>query len=119
MPGNVHAEQVCLQKLALSHNCSEEEVGKHLPKGTVLYTTVEPCNKRLSENKPCVERILGTKGLGEGGIEKVYVGVLEPETFVGKNEGRRRLEEGGVEVVLVEGLEKEILEVATKGHEKK
>jgi pyrimidine deaminase RibD-like protein len=78
----------------------------------VLYTTVEPCFKRLSGNIPCVKRILR---LGNA-IKTVYVGVKEPEKFVGENTGRKQLEEAGIRVFLVEGMEKEILEVATAGH---
>lgn len=77
-----------------------------------LYTTVEPCFKRLSGKLPCVERVLGQKSW----ITKVYVGVQEPETFVGQNMGRKMLEEAGIEVHHVEGLEKDILKVATAGH---
>ena len=55
---------------------------------------------------------------GRMAIEKVLVGVLEPGTFVGVNEGQKRLEEAGIEVVKVDGLEEEILKVATEGHEK-
>jgi pyrimidine deaminase RibD-like protein len=73
---------------------------------------VEPCFKRLSGNLPCVERILR---LGNA-IETVYVGVKEPEKFVGENTGRKQLEDAGIKVVLVEGMEKEILKVATAGH---
>jgi pyrimidine deaminase RibD-like protein len=120
LPGNTHAEQSCLLKLAQEHGLPEERVAEALPPaGAVLYTTVEPCNRRLSGNKPCVERILATKGLeGRSGIVRVVVGVAEPGTFVGVNEGRKRLEEAGIEFVHVEGLEEEILEVATAGHKK-
>jgi pyrimidine deaminase RibD-like protein len=52
-------------------------------------------------------------------IRRVYVGVSEPETFVGVNLGRRRLTEAGIEVVHVAGLEEAILQVATAGHERK
>ncbi|PQE14614.1 hypothetical protein CJF31_00008614 [Rutstroemia sp. NJR-2017a BVV2] len=116
-PGNTHAEQCCFIKLAQKHNISEERLADVLPDNTILYTTMEPCAKRLSGNVSCLERILK---LGEDGrgIRKVVVGVKEPETFVGENEGRRRLEEKGIEVFAVEGLEKEILEVATAGHPK-
>lgn len=110
--GNTHAEQCCLIKLAKKYNVSEEQLGQVLPENTVLYTTVEPCGKRLSGNLPCVERILR---LGNG-IKAVYVGVKEPEKFVGENTGRMKLELAGIKVVLVEGLEKEILDVATAGH---
>lgn len=110
--GNTHAEQSCFIKLAKEHNISQEQLGDVLPEGTVLYTTVEPCFKRLSGNLPCVQRILG---LGKA-IKTVYVGVKEPEKFVGANTGRKQLEDAGIEVVLVEGMEQEILEVATAGH---
>jgi pyrimidine deaminase RibD-like protein len=110
--GNTHAEQCCLIKLAEQHNVPEERLAAVLPADTVLYTTVEPCSNRLSGNLPCVERILR---LGKA-IKTVYVGVKEPEKFVGENRGRQKLEEAGIEVVLVPGMEKEILEVATAGH---
>jgi pyrimidine deaminase RibD-like protein len=110
--GNTHAEQSCFIKLAGEHRISEEKLGDVLPPNTVLYTTVEPCFKRLSGNIPCVQRILN---LGNA-IRTVYVGVKEPEKFVGENTGRKQLEDTGINVVLVKGLEKEILEVATAGH---
>lgn len=110
--GNTHAEQCCFIKLAEAHKVPEESLGDVLPDETVLYTTVEPCFKRLSGNLPCVQRILR---LGKA-VKIVYVGVKEPEKFVGENTGRKQLEDAGVKVVLVEGMEKEILEVATAGH---
>ena len=123
LPGNTHAEQVCLSKLAAAFGCSKEDakpdwtaVPIFRESGVVLYTTVEPCVKRLSGNQSCVERIVETTIAG-GGIETVYVGVKEPETFVGKNEGQARLEKVGIRVVLVEGMEENILDVATAGHQ--
>lgn len=110
--GNTHAEQSCFIKFAEAHKVTEDTLEDVLPEGTVLYTTVEPCFKRLSGNLPCVERI---SRLGNA-IKTVYVGVKEPEKFVGENTGRKQLEDAGIEVVLVEGMEKEILEVATAGH---
>jgi pyrimidine deaminase RibD-like protein len=112
LPGNTHAEQCCFMKVAQKHNLPEERIGDVLPNTTVLYTTMEPCNQRLSGNTTCVERILGLNGA----IKVVYVGVKEPEIFVGENAGRKRLEDAGVGVRLVEGLEKRVLEVATAGH---
>ncbi|KAK4099814.1 cytidine deaminase-like protein [Parathielavia hyrcaniae] len=115
LPGNTHAEQCCLLKLAEQHGgVPEDRLGDVLPPDLALYTTVEPCSQRLSGNLPCVERVLRLAGL----VRVVYVGVLEPETFVAENTGRRRLEEAGIAVVRVEGLEEEILEVATAGHVK-
>ncbi|KAI9782868.1 MAG: hypothetical protein M1816_001688 [Peltula sp. TS41687] len=112
LPGNTHAEQCCLIKVAQEHNLPEEEIGQVLPKSTVLYTTMEPCNERLSGNRSCVERILR---LGDK-IKVVYVGVGEPGIFVRENQGKKRLEEAGVTVTWVEGLQESILEVATAGH---
>lgn len=116
LAGNTHAEQCCLLKIAKEAGVSEEDVGKVLPPDTVIYTTMEPCNMRLSGNLPCADRILKTREHG-GGIHKVYLGVKEPEKFVGENEGRKKLEDAGVEVVHIGGMEQEILRVATAGHE--
>lgn len=110
LEGNTHAEQCALDKYYASR--------EQLPEGTVLYTTMEPCNFRASGNTPCVERILQTWKDGTPGILTVFSGIREPETFVGENKGRARLEAAGIKCVYVEGLEDEILEVATAGHEK-
>lgn len=112
LPGNTHAEQCCFIKVSQARNIPEERLGEVLPRNTVLYTTMEPCNKRLSGNKTCVERILGMNGA----VKTVYLGVKEPEKFVGQNEGRKRLEDAGIVVTAVEGLEDQILEVSTAGH---
>lgn len=112
-PGNTHAEHCCLIKVAEKYSISEERLGEVLPGNTVLYTTMEPCNERLSGNRTCVERILRLSG----GIKVVYVGIKEPETFIGVNAGRKRLEEAGIKVQFVEGMEDRILKVSTAGHE--
>lgn len=113
LPGNTHAEECCLLKLAEQYATTEDGLADVMKSPHALYTTVEPCFKRLSGKLPCVERILRQKSW----ITKVYIGVQEPETFVGQNMGRKMLEEAGLEVHHVAGLEKEILEVATAGHE--
>ncbi|KAM5346607.1 hypothetical protein ACJ41O_009612 [Fusarium nematophilum] len=114
LPGNTHAEECCLLKLAQQHDTTEEGLPAAIQGPHVLYTTVEPCFKRLSGKLPCVERVLRQRSW----IQKVYVGVQEPETFVGENTGRKTLEDAGVDVHLVSGLEDEILKVATAGHVK-
>ncbi|CAJ2502644.1 Uu.00g100380.m01.CDS01 [Anthostomella pinea] len=111
-PGTTHAEQCYFIKVAERHRVAEERLHEVLPKNTVLCTTMEPCNERLSGNKTCVERILGLRGA----VGTVYVGIKEPETFVGENKGIKRLEDGGVEVVLVEGMRERIMQVSTAGH---
>ncbi|KAK5130023.1 hypothetical protein LTR08_002539 [Meristemomyces frigidus] len=118
-PGNTHAEQSCFIKLAQQYSCTEEKLGEHLPEGTVLFTTMEPCVRRSVGNVACVDRIVRLKRKGGAqAVRTVYVGVGEPETFVGVNEGRDKLEKAGIVVEHVPGLEAEILAVATAGHVK-
>lgn len=114
LPGNTHAEQCCLAKLG-------EQLESHgvAPQRLVLYTTMEPCNKRASGKTPCTETILKTKNSASGGIEIVYVGIQEPEKFVGENTGRAKLEEARIKYVHLSGFEEEILAVATSGHQQK
>ena len=116
--GNTHAEQCCLIKFARKHDLPEERVGEVLPASTVIYTTMEPCNKRSVGNIPCVDRLIRTRGQdGQARIKKVYLGVKEPEKFVGANEGTAKLRDNGIECIHVPGLEERILQVATAGHE--
>lgn len=103
LPGNTHAEQCCLEKLAAQ--------GVELPEDAALYTTMEPCSERLSGNAPCVDRIIAA-----GKIKTVYVGVREPDKFVKVNVGLQKLREAGVKYVRVTGLEEEILREAVRGH---
>ncbi|KAK3941595.1 cytidine deaminase-like protein [Diplogelasinospora grovesii] len=116
LEGNTHAEQCCFMKICEQNGgIPEEKLKEVLPPAVALYTTVEPCSKRLSGNLPCVERVVRLAGC----IKTVYVGVMEPDKFVANNTGKKQLQDAGIEVVHVEGFEKEILEVATAGHEKK
>jgi len=113
LPGNTHAEQCCFEKFAKSNGCDVEELHTVLPDDSTLYTTMEPCVKRLSGNKPCAQRILEAKN-----IKKVFVGVTEPEKFVNENNACKILGDSGIAYEHIPGMEKEILEVATAGHEK-
>lgn len=118
LAGNTHAEQCCLEKYASERGVGWENIGEVLPNDEcVLYTTMEPCVKRMSGNESCVDRILRLRDEEKKrGIVKVYVGVREPDTFVKGNDGLKRLEENGVEWELVKGFEEEIMRVATAGH---
>jgi hypothetical protein len=62
-----------------------------------------------------VERILGLKD----SIKLVYVGITEPGTFIGLNQGRKRLEEAGVQVRQIEDkdLQDRIFKASTAGHD--
>ncbi|OJK00774.1 hypothetical protein ASPACDRAFT_42263 [Aspergillus aculeatus ATCC 16872] len=131
LDGNTHAEQCCLANYAATKNVPADRVAEVLPdepdRKLVMYVTMEPCGRRLSGNAPCVQRIIQTCGAGAGagagagggrrGIQKVYFGVKEPGTFVGHSEGCKQLTAAGIEWELVQGLEREILTVATAGHE--
>lgn len=118
LPGNTHAEQCCLDNYCAMKEVSVDDIGNILPERSVLYTTMEPCDRRASGNVPCTERILRTKSGIYGGIKTVYLGVKEPIIFVGENTGRMKLEDGGVICVHVGGLEEDILKVATAGHKR-
>ncbi|KAL8674726.1 MAG: hypothetical protein Q9168_000884 [Polycauliona sp. 1 TL-2023] len=111
LPGNTHAEQCALQKYFAGD--AQDLV---LPSHTVLYTTMEPCQSRSVGNMPCVDRILATQSGHRPGIQTVYIGVQEPDTFVAANAGQSKLEQAGVVCMHVPGLEKEILQIATEGH---
>lgn len=73
---------------------------------------MEPCNERLSGNTTCVERILKLKDV----IGAVYVGIREPSTFIGRNDGIQRLREVGIAVEMLEDMRDRILKVSTAGH---
>ncbi|KAK9458043.1 cytidine deaminase-like protein [Dipodascopsis uninucleata] len=102
LPGNTHAEQCALEKLKKDQRA--------LLKDSIIYTTMEPCSERLSGNLPCVDRIISS------GIRSVKVGVVEPDTFVKKNIGKRKLNDHGISYEHIAGLESECLKVAEQGH---
>ncbi|KAI8324395.1 hypothetical protein GQ54DRAFT_68562 [Martensiomyces pterosporus] len=93
LPGNTHAEQCALITLA-------GELGEDAARGATMYTTMEPCSKRLSGNVPCVNRIL------DSGIATVFVGVAEPPNFV-QCTGMEELANHGLKVVQIKELEDE------------
>lgn len=127
LPGNTHAEQCALAKLADQHKIPESQLNSILTPdlNTTLYSTLEPCGQRLSENIPCVRRIISTRSDPSGrsdsedskwGIQKVIFGAMEPSTFVEKSESRRMMDEAGLAWEYVEGLQDHILEIAKEGH---
>jgi len=114
-PGSTHAEHCCFIKVAEQNGVSDGQVLEVLPQNTVLYTTMEPCNQRLSGNRTCVERILKLKDK----IKLVVIGIPEPGIFIALNEGRKRLEDAGVTVFQIEGMQDRILKASTAGHERR
>lgn len=115
LEGNTHAEQSAFAKLAKRLGVDEEQGLASAMDGKphALYTTIEPCAKRMSGNKPCLDRVLAQSGW----VRKVVVGVLEPKDFVEGNDGTQRMERGGIEVLHVGGMEEDILVVARAGHD--
>lgn len=107
LPGNTHAEQCALEKYF--DRTGESKV----PKGTVIFTTMEPCSFRLSGNDPCVQRILSQ----DGNIGSVFVGVMEPDTFVKNNTSLTLLEDSNINYILIPGFEEQSTKIAFKGHE--
>ncbi len=111
--GTTHAEQCCFIKIADENNLAEPFIYQVLPPNTVLYTTMEPCNERLSGSMTCATRILRLNGA----IKTVYVGIREPGTFIADNDGQKRLESGGVKVVYpVEHWRERITTISMAGH---
>lgn len=105
--GNTHAEQCALEKYFTQVGARE------VPEGTVLYTTMEPCSFRLSGNEPCVHRILAQNG----NIKNVFVGVIEPDTFVKNNTSYDILLGQGIDYIQIPGYEEICKKLAFKGHE--
>ncbi|ETN42003.1 uncharacterized protein HMPREF1541_03942 [Cyphellophora europaea CBS 101466] len=122
LPGNTHAEQCALLKLAAFHSSEESDLPKILTPSlnVTLYTTLEPCGKRLSGNLPCVQRIIATRQQSpNAGVRKVIFGAKEPGTFVQDSQSCRLLTEAGIDWEYLPTLEEEILKVAMEGHDKK
>jgi pyrimidine deaminase RibD-like protein len=65
---------------------------------TTLYTTMEPCSKRLSGNDSCLSRILQAK------IKRVVIGIYEPKNFVQDCNGVDQLIQAGVMVQVLPEL---------------
>ncbi|KAJ3042987.1 DRAP deaminase [Rhizophlyctis rosea] len=89
LPGNTHAEECCLLKLS----------DPSFARGATIYTTMEPCNERLSGKTPCAQLLL------KAGVARVVMGVKEPPNFVAACTGAVMLRDAGVVVDYVKGLE--------------
>lgn len=122
LSGNTHAEQCALSKFAASNSASETDLPQLLSPelNVTLYTTLEPCGKRLSGNTPCVQRIIATQQRSaKAGIRKVIFGAKEPGTFVKDSQSCQLLTEAGITWEYIPDFEQEILKVAMEGHESK
>ena len=81
--GENHAERDLLMKL--------QQTGRTPPKDSILYVNLEPCC-HYGKTPPCTEAII------QSGINKVVVGMLDPNPLVA-GQGIKRLEEAGIEVL--------------------
>lgn len=112
-PGTTHAEQCCFIKLSDRHDLPEERLPEILPPNTALYTTMEPCNSRLSGNTPCAARLERLKEV----VKTVYIGIKEPGTFIQNNDSQERLEACGIKVVYpVPDWKDRITKISLAGH---
>ncbi|EGF78286.1 hypothetical protein BATDEDRAFT_26851 [Batrachochytrium dendrobatidis JAM81] len=93
LPGNTHAEQVCLIK------ASHAGLDLDRMRDAIMYTTMEPCSLRLSGNLPCVNRLI------DAGISKVLIGILEPPNLVENCSGVQMLTDAGIQVVHLTGFQ--------------
>jgi diaminohydroxyphosphoribosylaminopyrimidine deaminase / 5-amino-6-(5-phosphoribosylamino)uracil reductase len=77
-----------------SVHAEESALGRsgRLPRGAVLYSTMEPCSERRSGTQTCSELILAA------GIEHVVIAWREPSTLVDDCIGVELLTSGGVRV---------------------
>ena len=76
-PGNRHAERVAI------------DAAGEAARGATLFTTLEPCN-HVGRTGPCTEAII------DAGIERVVVGILDPDPRVNGH---------GVEYLLATGID--------------
>jgi len=83
---NAHAEEVAIRR-----------AGREIPKGSVLFTSMEPCGRRLSGRRSCAERVVAA------GIRVVVAAADEPPVFVPAT-GFRALRRARVRVVRVPEL---------------
>ena len=82
----VHAEEVAIEKAM--------RAGRDL-RGCTIYSSLEPCNVRLSGRLGCAQRIINC------GISRVVFALREPPVFV-TGRGCEQLSRAGVAVVMLQ-----------------
>ncbi|CAB09771.1 CMP deaminase family/ methyltransferase bifunctional enzyme involved in riboflavin biosynthesis and tRNA pseudouridine biosynthesis Rib2 [Schizosaccharomyces pombe] len=101
-PGNTHAEECAIEKFMLKNPTDSLE-------GAIMYSTMEPCSKRLSKKVSCTDLIVKQK------FSTVVLGSLEPDIFV-KCEGVDLLKKAGIVVIEKLTFQDDCLREAVRGH---
>ena len=86
LPGNTHAEECCFIK------ADGDPSLRSRVRGGTIYSSMEPCSRRLSGKVPCTVRCI------EAGVARVVLAVKEPDTFVRDCAGVSELVEAGLSV---------------------
>lgn len=81
----IHAEEAALKKLRSSTIDLSQ---------CILYSSLEPCNQRLSGATSCMEHILAS------GIKRIIFAAYEPPIFT-KGTGMERLQKAGIETGVI------------------
>jgi tRNA (adenine-N(1)-)-methyltransferase non-catalytic subunit len=84
LPGNTHAEEVALGRCAPGAAA-----------GATVYTSMEPCGRRLSGKEPCVARLVAAR------VARVVLAVHEPPHFVEDCNGVAALRAAGIVVTVL------------------
>ena len=93
----VHAEEVVLWRLAqLRSAAGSASAPPPPPRALTLYSSMEPCSRRLSGATPCAAHILAA------GITRLVVAVREPKAFLQDCCGLEELRAAGVQVSVLE-----------------
>ncbi|KAJ1569865.1 DRAP deaminase, partial [Nowakowskiella sp. JEL0078] len=86
LPGNTHAEEVCLLKLS----------SLQAAVNSTVYSTMEPCGERLSGKIPCAQLLRDAK------VKRVVIGAKEPKNFIADCVGASLLRDAGIIVDFLE-----------------
>ena len=99
LPGNTHAEECALHKIQ-----DDQKINN-----VILYTTMEPCSRRLSKKESCV-----IKCIQSAKIKRIVMAIHEPNTFVKDCTGKSLLQNAGIQVHVMSEFAAQALEV--NGH---
>ena len=126
LPGNTHAEECCIIKLLKTNEYERVIIGgeddntntninttntntttnttitnnTNTSNNLTMYTTMEPCGKRLSLKECCADLLIKNK------IKRVVIGELEPLKFIKETCGLNKLINSGIKVEFYKDITK-------------